>query len=47
MRDEGKGRDSFFYWGRKVDNVGLAAVMLLAALVVIGIPITLIWLIFG
>jgi hypothetical protein len=47
MRDEGKGRDSFFYWGRKVDNLGLAAVMLLAAIVVIGLPILVLWAIFG
>jgi hypothetical protein len=47
MHDEGKGRDSFFWWGRKVDNVGLAALTLLAALVVIGIPIALAWMVFG
>ena len=47
MRDEGRGRDSFFYWGRKVDNVGVAAIMLIAAMVVIGTPIFLVWMIFG
>jgi hypothetical protein len=35
------------FMGERMDNVGLAAVMLLAAFVVIGLPLLAVWALFG